>query len=92
MAVSVACMAILWPTPSFKGRTFKLCVLTRWDFNFSVRSSPLREPTNVILVSFSCHPRLDACKSLAVKTTVMIVMMIMTMMMITMMTQLDPNP
>ena len=25
-----------------KGRTFKLCVLTRWDFNFCVRSSPLR--------------------------------------------------
>ena len=25
-----------------KGRTFKLCVLTKWDFNFCVRSSPLR--------------------------------------------------
>ena len=24
-------MAINWPTPGFKGRTFKLCVLTRWD-------------------------------------------------------------
>ena len=35
-------MAIYWPTPGFKGRTFKLCVLTRWDFNFRVRSSPLR--------------------------------------------------
>ena len=35
-------MAIYWPTPDFKGRTFKLCVLTRWDFNFCVRSSPLR--------------------------------------------------
>ena len=35
-------MAIYWPTPGFKGRTFKLCVLTRWDFNFCVRSSPLR--------------------------------------------------
>ena len=42
LAVSVACMAIYWPTPGFKGRTFKLCVLTRWDFNFCVRSSPLR--------------------------------------------------
>ena len=41
-AVSVACMAIYWPTPGLKGRTFKLCVLTRWDFNFFVRSSPLR--------------------------------------------------
>ena len=30
------------PTPGCKGRTFKLCVLTRWDFNFCVRSSPLR--------------------------------------------------
>ena len=35
-------MAIDWPTPGLKGRTFKLCVLTRWDFNFCVRSSPLR--------------------------------------------------
>ena len=35
-------MAIYRPTPDFKGRTFKLCVLTRWDFNFCVRSSPLR--------------------------------------------------
>ena len=43
MAVSVACMAIYWPTPGFKGRTFKLCVLNRWDFNFCVRSSPLRD-------------------------------------------------
>ena len=34
-------MAIYWPTPGFKGRTFKLCVLTRWDFNFCVRSSQL---------------------------------------------------
>ena len=30
---------------SLKGRTFKLCVLTRWDFNFCIRSSPLREGT-----------------------------------------------
>ena len=36
-------MAIYWPTPGFKGRMFKLCVLTRWDFNFCIRSSPLRE-------------------------------------------------
>ena len=42
LAISVACMAIYWLTPGFKGRTFKLCVLTRWDFNFCVRSSPLR--------------------------------------------------
>ena len=36
-------MATYWPAPGLKGRTFKLCVLTRWDFNFCVRSSPLRE-------------------------------------------------
>ena len=42
LAVSVACIAIYWPIPGFKGRTFKLCVLTRWDFNFCVPSSPLR--------------------------------------------------
>ena len=35
-------MAKHWPTPGFTGRTFKPCVLTRWDFNFCVRSSPLR--------------------------------------------------
>ena len=34
-------MAIYWPTPSFKGRTFKVCVLIRWDF--TVCSSPLRD-------------------------------------------------
>ena len=34
-------MAIYWPTPGLKGRMFKLCVLTRWDFNFCVHSSPL---------------------------------------------------
>ena len=37
-------MAIYWLTPDFKVRTFKLCVLSRWDFNFCVRSSPLRGP------------------------------------------------
>ena len=30
-------MAKYWPTQGFKGRTFKLCVLIRWDFNFCVR-------------------------------------------------------
>ena len=40
LEVSVACMAIYWPPPGSKGRTFKLCVLTRRDFNFCVRSSP----------------------------------------------------
>ena len=40
-------MAIYWPTPGLKGRTFKLCVLIRWDFNFCVRSSPLRGPHHV---------------------------------------------
>ena len=36
-------MSIHWAIPGFKGRTFKLCVLTRWDFNFCVGSSPLRD-------------------------------------------------
>ena len=27
-------MAIYWPTPGYKGRTFKLCVLNRWDSKF----------------------------------------------------------
>ena len=42
LAVCIACMALYWPTPGFKGRTFKLCILTRWDFNFSIRSSPVQ--------------------------------------------------
>ena len=42
LAVSVACMAIYLPSPGYKGRTFKLCFLNRWNFNFCVRSSPLR--------------------------------------------------
>ena len=35
-------MAIHLPTPGFKGRMFKLCVLTRQDFNFCIHSSPLQ--------------------------------------------------
>ena len=46
LAVSVACMAIYWPTPGFKGRTWKLCVLIRWDFYFCIRSSSLWGWTN----------------------------------------------
>ena len=42
LAVSVLCMAIYGPTLGFTGRTFMLYVLTRWDFNFCVRSSPLQ--------------------------------------------------
>ena len=42
LAGCVACMAIYRPTPDLKGRTFKLCILIRWDFNFCVRSSSLR--------------------------------------------------
>ena len=29
-------------TSGYKGRTFKLCVLTRCDFNFCIRNSPLQ--------------------------------------------------
>ena len=43
LTVSIGCMAIYRPTLGFKGRAFKFCVLNSWDFNFCVRSSPLRE-------------------------------------------------
>ena len=59
LAVSVACMAIYRPTPGFKGRTFKLCVFIRWDFNFCVHSSPLREryiPSNLAETSACVDP------------------------------------
>ena len=51
-------MAIYWPTPSFKGRTFKLCVLTRWDFNFCVRSSLLRGSKRSMYVYILTYSRL----------------------------------
>ena len=38
----------------FSGRTFKVCVLTKWDFNSCVRSSPLRV-TFVILARLNRH-------------------------------------
>ena len=47
-------MAIYWPTPGFKGRTFKLCVFTRWDCNFCVRSSPLRGFNTTLDVILIC--------------------------------------
>ena len=50
LAVSVACMAIYLPTRGFKGRMSKHCVLTRWDFNFCVRSSPLRGTTEAMMM------------------------------------------
>ena len=49
-------MAIYWPSPGFKGRTFKLCILTRWDFNFCVRSSPLREITSGLNTNSTLSP------------------------------------
>ena len=39
LAVKGLMMIMMIMTPGFKGRTFKLCVLTRRDFNFCVRSS-----------------------------------------------------
>ena len=42
-SLSLTCMAIYWPTLGFKGRTFKLCVFNRWDFNFCICSSPLQD-------------------------------------------------
>ena len=63
LAVSVACMVIYWPTPGFKGRTFKLCVLTRWDFNFCVRSSPLRGLGQVGLIRQSILQNKGVCRT-----------------------------
>ena len=34
-------MAIHWPTPDFKGRTFELWALNRWVFNICVCSAPM---------------------------------------------------
>ena len=34
---------LTYSSPGFIGRTFKLCVLNKCDFNFCVRSSPLRD-------------------------------------------------
>ena len=47
LAISIASMALYQPTLGFKVRTFKLCLLNRWDFNFCVHSSPLRERSTV---------------------------------------------
>ena len=59
----MACMAIYWPIPGFKGRTFKLCVLTRWDFNFCVRCSPLRGmPAKIVDRSYSPHKIHSSCQ------------------------------
>ena len=60
LAVSVACMAIYWPTPGFKGRTFKLCVFARWDFNFCVSSSPLRGQRRKVVTLKACRERGEA--------------------------------
>ena len=59
-------MAIYWPTPGFKRRTFKLCVLTRWNFNFYVRSSPLRGAAKSLVSLclgslFSAHTSRSVC-------------------------------
>ena len=35
------------PTLGFEGRTFQLCVLNRWEFNFCVCSFPLQGPYKV---------------------------------------------
>ena len=55
LAVSIACIAIQWPTPGLKGRAFKLCAVNRWDFNFCVRSSPLRSWPHVRHKHGSAH-------------------------------------
>ena len=61
--VSVACKAIYRPAPGFKGRTLKLCVLTRWDFNFCVRSSPPRNLRRVSLDRVALHITIKELRS-----------------------------
>ena len=41
LAVGEACMAVGWPTPDFKGRTFDLWVLNRRVFNNCICCTPL---------------------------------------------------
>ena len=84
MAVSVARMAIYLPNPGYKGRTFELCVLTRWKFNFCVRNSPQRGNNSSIsnvknyydcyyyyhyYYDYHAHPISDKCKSEAIRNT-----------------------
>ena len=54
--MNIACMAIYWPTPEFKRRLFKLCVLSRWDFTFCVRTSL---PTDWSWTAFGCVSQHD---------------------------------
>ena len=42
VAVDEARMAIYGPAPSSKGRPFEFWVLSRWVFNFCIRSTPPR--------------------------------------------------
>ena len=42
LAEDEAYMAILRPTPGFKGRTFQHMIFNRWALNFCVCSTPLR--------------------------------------------------
>ena len=58
-------MAIYLPTPGFKGKTFKLCVLTTGDFNFCVRSSPLRGFGYKVAVHINIYKRLNTFQSRA---------------------------
>ena len=62
-------MAIYWPTPGFKGRTFKLCVLTRCDVNFCVRSSPLQGSRGTFQWQLQRHISLSSTPRGGNKTT-----------------------
>ena len=66
LATSVTCMAMYCSTyiyTGFKEKTFKFCVLNRWDFNFCVRSSPLRSCRK----DFSCDLQHAATMQLSIK-------------------------
>ena len=50
LADGEACMAIFWPAPGFKERTFKRWVFKRWIFTFCVGSTRLGDIVLVVVV------------------------------------------
>ena len=54
--------AINTPTAGFKGITFKLRVLNRWDLNFCIRSSPLRDSNSLRLTVSEYVPVAYCCQ------------------------------
>ena len=63
-------MAIFWPTPGFKGRTFELCVLNRWDL-ISASAVPCcgvdREGSMIVMKSLKDFTWIDFERRLTLK-------------------------